>query len=117
VNPLPVLLAHRHEAEYDIAVWIDNHAQLGRAARFLAHHRMLRAAVVILAAALLAIPAAVMAAREAGRLIDRAHEVAGEGTAPCKPCVTREADEFVADNTELTYADVCHAWDLKDGGL
>lgn len=117
MNVLALLRDHQHDAEYDTAVWIDNHNRLGRAARFLAHHRVLRAVVLTVAAPALAIPAAVLAVREAGRLIDRAHEVAGEGSAPCKTCVTREANTFANDRTDLTYADVCHAWDIADGNL
>ncbi|NUQ98344.1 MAG: hypothetical protein HOY79_17930 [Streptomyces sp.] len=113
MNVLAALRNHQNDAEYDTAVWIDDHARLGRAVRFLAHHRVLRAAVLALAAPVIAIPAAVLAVREAGRLIDRTHEVAGEGTDPCRTCVTREADVFAASG-DLSYEDFCHALDLGD---
>lgn len=116
MNALAMLRAHQYEAEYDAAMWIDNRNVLRRIAGFLTHHRVLRAAVLVLAAPALAIPAAIWAARETGRVLDRAHEVAGEDTAPCQPCVKAEADKFAAGHT-LTYADVCDAWDLTDGGL
>jgi hypothetical protein len=116
VNPLTMLRAHQYDAELDAAVWVDDHNLLRHIAGFLAHHRVLRTVVLVVAAPLLAIPAAIWAARETGRVLDRAHEVAGKGTKPCRPCVTAEADAFAAEDT-VTYTDVCNAWDLSDGGL
>lgn len=116
MNPLTMLRAHQYDAELDAAVWVDDHNLLRRIAGFLAHHRVLRTVVLVAAAPLLAIPAAIWAARETGRVLDRAHEVAGEGTAPCKPCINREANEF-AHAGALTYEDLVHGWDTKDSGL
>lgn len=116
MNPLTLLRNHQADAELDAAVWVDDHAPLRRIVAVLAHHRVLRAVALVLAAPVIAIVSAIWAVRETGRVIDRAHEVAGEGTVPCRPCVIREADEF-AHAGELTYTDVCHAGDLSDGGL
>lgn len=109
MNALKMLRAHHAEAEIDAAVWIDSQPALRPIAAFLAHHRTTRA----LAAAAIG---TALAPITAARLINHAHAVAGEGSAPCRPCVTAEADEFAGDDT-LTYTDVCNAWDLSDGGL
>lgn len=119
MNPLNLLRAlSDSDAELDIAVQIDNQPPLRPVAMFLAHHRTMHAAVTAaIGVALAPLAAVVTTAATVGRVIDQTHQTAGEGTAPCKPCVTREADEFAADDTELTYADVVDAWDLADGGL
>lgn len=118
MNALKMLRAHHAEAEIDAAVWIDNQPALRPIAAFLAHHRTARAlAAAALGVVLAPIATAANAAATAGNVIDRAHAIAGEGSAPCQPCVTAEADEFAADTTPLTYQDACNAWDLTDGGL
>lgn len=114
MNPLNLLRGHQPDAELDAAVWIDNQPLLRPIAGFLAHHRTVHAiASTALGVALAPVAAVAAAASTAGNVIDRAHEAAGEGTAPCSPCVTAEANEF-ADEDTLTYTDVCNAWDLGD---
>jgi hypothetical protein len=116
VNTLHVLRAHHAEAEIDAAVWIDNQPALRTIAAFLAHHRTTRAlAAVAIGAALAPISAAVTAI-SAARLVDQAHAQADEGSKPCEPCVTAEADDFARDG-EITFEDAVNAWDLTDGGL
>jgi hypothetical protein len=116
VNPLTTLRTHQFDAEYDAAVWIDDHDRLRRVAAFLAHHLLAQFALLILASPILAAVGTVWAVGTAARVIARAHEVAGEDTVPCTDCVNREALSF-SRTGELTYADVCNAWDLADGGL
>lgn len=116
MNTLIQLRDHQHDAELDAALWIDDHDRLRRTAAFLAHHRLMLFALLILASPALAVVGAVWAVRTATRVIARAHEVAGEETVPCSSCVNREAAEFGRAGV-LTYTDVCHAWDLTDGGL
>lgn len=111
-----MLRAHHAEAEIDAAEWIDNQPALRPIAAFLAHHRTTRALAAIAIGTALAPISAVATAITAARLVDHAHAVAGEGSAPCRPCVTAEADGFADENT-LTYTDVCNVWDLTDGGL
>lgn len=103
------------DVEICVGVWIDNRPLLRPAAAFLAHHRTLRAAASVAAGIALApVVAAANAVATAGRVIDQAHAVAGEGSKPCGPCLTAEADEFAADDTPLTFETICHAWDLGD---
>lgn len=117
MNVLNLLLGHQVDDELDAAVWIDDQSLLRPIATFLAHHRRAHAiATTAIGVALAPIVAVANVAATAGNVIDRAHEVAGEGTAPCQPCVNAEANEFAASGT-LTYEDACHAWDMKDGGL
>lgn len=111
------LLRGQPDAELDAAAWIDEQPLLRPVAAFLAHHRTAHAiAATAIGVALVPVVAVANAAATAGNLIDRAHGAAGEGTDPCRPCVTAEADAFAADGT-LTYEDACNAWDLADGGL
>lgn len=118
MNVLNLLSSPSHEAEIDAAVWIDDQPLLRPIAAFLAHHRTTRAvATAAIGVALAPVAAVIATADTVGRVIDRAHAVAGEGTEPCRPCVTAEADEFAADGSVLTFADVVDAWDLSDGGL
>lgn len=117
MNALNMLRAHQHEAEYDAAVWIDNQPALRPIAAFLAHHRTARALAAAAIGTALAPVSAVATAITAARLVNHAHAIAGEGSAPCQPCVTAEADEFAADDNALTLADMADVWDLKDGGL
>lgn len=116
MNTLKMLRAHHAEAEIDAAVWIDNQPALRQIAAFLAHHRTTRALTAAAIGTALAPITAAATAIAAARLVDHAHAIAGEGSAPCRPCVNAEADQFAADGT-LTYTDVCNAWDLSDGGL
>lgn len=113
MNTLKMLRAHHAEAEIDAAVWIDNQPALRPIAAFLAHHRTARALTAAAIGTALAPISAAATAIAAARLVDHAHAIAGEGSAPCRPCVTAEADEFAADG-ELTYEDFCHALDLGD---
>jgi hypothetical protein len=117
MDVLGLLRTQWREAEVDTAIWIDDQKLLRPIAGFLAHHRTTRAVAAVALGAALAPAATVAAIITAGRVIDRAHEIAGEDTAPCKTCVNAEADEFSADTETLTYEDVCNAWDLTDGGL
>lgn len=116
MNTLKMLRAHHAEAEIDAAVWIDNQPALRQIAAFLAHHRTTRTLTTAAIGTALAPITAAATAIAAARLVDHAHAVAGEGSAPCRPCVTAEADEFAADG-ELTYEDACNAWEMKDGDL
>lgn len=105
------------DVEIRVGVWIDGQPLLRPAAAFLAHHRTLHAAASVAAGIALApVVAAANAVATAGRVIDQAHAAAGEGTTPCRSCLTAEARQFARDGT-LTYTDVCNAWDLTDGGL
>jgi hypothetical protein len=116
VNALNMLRAHHAEAEIDAAEWIDNQPALRPIAAFLAHHRTTRPLAAIAIGAALAPISAVATAITAARLVDHAHAVAGEGSAPCRPCVTAEADGFARDG-DITFEDAVNAWDLSDGGL
>lgn len=113
MNTLKLLHDHQHEAEYDAAVWIDDHDQPRRVALFLAHHRVLRAAVLVLASPALAVVATCWAVREAGRVIDLTHEVAGEGSRMCPPCALHDA-RILGRADEFTTADFIGLCDLGD---
>jgi hypothetical protein len=110
-----MLRAHQYEAEYDAAMWIDNHNLLRRFALLLAHHRVLRAVALVLASPALTVAATCWAVRESGRVIDRTHEVAGEDSRLCPPCVNREAkiltrtDEFTVED----FIGLCDLGELK----
>lgn len=113
MRTVDALRGSQYVAELDVAVWIDDHGRLRRPAQFLAHHGAVRRLLLAAALPVLAVVATCWAVREASRVILRAHEVAGEGTVPCPACVTGEADDLAGRN-QLTYEDVCHAWDLGD---
>lgn len=113
MDTLKLLRDHQADAEMDAAVWIDDQPLLRRAAGIIAHNRILRALTIAAVAPTAAAIGAAAAVIEASRVLDRAHEIAGEGTDPCRPCVTAEADQFAA-NGLLTYEDFCHALDLGD---
>lgn len=120
MDTLKVLHDHQYEAEYDAAVWIDDHACLRRIALFLTHHRVLRAAALVLASPALAVVATWWAIREAGRVIDRTHEVRGEDGTICAPCTKHDvkalkcSDEFTVED----FIGLCDLADLRstDGG-
>lgn len=119
MNTLKVMHDHQHEAEYDAAVWIDDHDRPRRIALFLAHRRVLRAAVLVFASPALAIVATCWAVREAGRVIDRVHEVRGEDGTMCPPCAKRDAKALKANAfTVEDFTALCDLAELRgaEGG-
>lgn len=119
MNALKPLRDHQHEAECDAAVWIDDHDRARRVALFLAHHRVLRAAVLVVASPALAIAATGWAIREIWRVIDRTHEVAAEDRSICPPCARHDARALKADEfTVATFIGLCDLAELRgtDGG-
>lgn len=119
MNTLKVLHDHQHEAEYDTAVWIDDHRRPRRIALFLAHHRVLRAAVLVLASPALAIVASCWAVREFGRVIDCTHEVGVDSHKLCPPCAKRDARALKGDGfTVADFIGLCDLAELRgtDGG-
>lgn len=120
MNTLKLLRGHQHEAEVEAAVWVDDHNLLRQVAGFLAHHRLVRAVVLTLAAPILALPAAIWAAREAGRIVDRAHEVSGEDGKFCGACtneVFKAEARVLRDADGFAYDDFIALCELADGGL
>lgn len=105
---------HQHEAEYDAAVLIDDHDRARRVALFLAHHRVLRAAVLVVASPALAIAATGWAIRELWRVIDRVHEIGGEDGTMCPPCAKRDARALKGDEfTVETFIGLCDLAELR----
>lgn len=113
MNTLKVLHDHQHEAEYDAAVWVDNHDRARRVALFLAHHRVLRGIVLAAASPAIAVAATWWAIREAGRVIDRTHEIRGEDGTICAPCAKRGARALWSPD-EFTVADFIGLCDLAE---
>lgn len=119
MDTLKPLHDHQHEAEYDAAVLIDDHNRARRVALFLAHHRVLRGIVLAASSPALAVAAAWWAVREAGRVIDRTHEIAGEDGTICPPCARHDVRALKADEfTVATFVGLCDLAELRgtDGG-
>lgn len=114
MNTLKPLHDHQYEAEYDAAVWIDKHGRARRVALFLAHHPILHGAVLVLASPAIAVVATFWAVRELGRVINRVHEVRGEGGAMCPLCAKRDARALKGDEfTVETFIGLCDLAELR----
>lgn len=113
MNTLKVLHDHQHEAEYDAAVWIDDHDRARRVALFLAHHPILHGAALVLTSPAIAVVATFWAVREVGRVINRVHEVRGEDGKICSPCAKRDAKNMTRAD-EFTVEDFTGLCDLAE---